>query len=103
ADTAAREQSISSPIGKILAAVGSFTITRAGAAVGSSGVGELLYQGDRIETGVDGEVALLFLDGATFQLFAGTQVVLDEFIYADENSSNSAALRVAKGKFGFIA
>ena len=73
-----------------------------GSAVASAGVGELVYQGDHIETGADGEVAILFVDGATFQLFAGTQVVLDEFIYAREKSSNSAALRVAKGKFGFI-
>ena len=98
----AQEPMISSAIGKIKTAIGSVTIARANANVAQLSVGDFVYEGDLIETGIDGRVGILFVDGTTFHLYASARVVLDEFIYGAEKSSNSALLHVTKGKFGFI-
>ena len=91
-------------VGKIQAVEGAVSISRTGTAlVGQAVAGDCLYQGDRIETGPEGDATVFFTDGTTFHLYPGTQLVLDEFVYGDEQSSNSAAFRVGKGKFGFIA
>ena len=93
----------SSAIGKINTVFGSVTIARSNANAIQPAVGDFVYEGDLIETGIDGQVGIVFVDGTTFQLSANASVVLDEFIYDAENSSNSAVLRVGKGMFGFVA
>ena len=98
-----QEPVISSAIGKIKTAIGSVTIARANAIVAQPAVGDLVYEGDLIETGIDGLVGIVFVDGTTFHLYASARMVLDEFIYGAEKSSHSALLRVVKGMFGFIA
>ena len=94
---------ILSAIGKIKTAIGSVTIARANAKAIHPAVGDFVYEGDLIETGIDGQVGIIFLDGTTFHLYDSARVVLDEFIYDAEKSSNSALLRVTKGMFGFVA
>ena len=94
---------IQSAIGKIKTAIGSITIARANANAVQPAVGDYVYEGDLIETGIDSQVGIIFLDGTTFHLYANARVVLDEFIYDAEKTSNSALLRVTKGLFGFIA
>src|ERR1700688_1581077 len=71
----------SSAIGKIKTAIGSVTITRANAIVAQPAVGDLVYQGDLIETGIDGLIGIVFVDGTTFHLHASARMVLNEFIY----------------------
>ena len=93
---------ISSAVGKITIAIGSITIARANTTVAQPAVGDFVYEDDLIETSIDGQVGILFVDGTTFYLYANARVVLDEFIYNAE-SSNSARLHVTKGMFGFIA
>ena len=90
-------------IGKIKTAVGLVTIARADAIIAQPAVDDLVYEGDQIETGTDGRVGILFADGTSFQLYADARVVLDQFSYGAEKSSNSALLQVVKGMFGFIA
>ncbi len=99
----AQDPVISSAIGKIQTAIGSVTIARANAIVAHPAIGGLVYEGDLIETGIDGQVGLVFVDGTTFHLYASTRLVLNEFIYGADKSSNSARLNVAKGMFGCLA
>ena len=94
---------ILSAIGKIKTAIGSVTIARANATAIHPAVGDFVYEGDLVETGIDGQVGIIFLDGTTFYLYDSARVVLDEFIYDAEKSSNSALLRVTKGMFGFVS
>src|SRR5271166_4176804 len=68
-------------IGKLQKVTGSITITRANVIVAPPAVGDLVYQGDLIETGIDGQVAIVFVDGTTFLLYANAHMVLDEFIF----------------------
>ena len=80
----------------------------AGVKRGSAGVvrlsaGTPLYQGDLVETGAEGLLIIEFVDGTTFHLYADACVELGEFAYGPDKPSNSARLRVVKGKFGFMA
>ena len=90
-------------IGKLETVTGSVTVKRSDIVVAQLAVGDLVYEGDLIETGVDGLVDIAFVDGTTFHLYADACVVLDEFIYSTASSSHSALLRVLRGVFGFIA
>lgn len=72
-------------IGAIKTAVGALTITRANVLLPTPATGDLVYEGDLIETGRDGMVVVRFVDGTTLQLHAGGHVVLDEFVYERED------------------
>ena len=93
----------SQAIGKIQTMTGSVTVTRAGGVVVQGKLGDLLYQGDVIETAADGVVAIIFRDGTAFNLSAGARMVLDEFVCDPNGTSNSARFNVGQGIFAFIA
>ncbi len=89
-------------IGRVTRVDGNAVVIRNGVAVALK-VGDEMFKSDVIETGIDGLVALVFVDGTTFYLSASGRMVLDEFVCSAEKSSNSAQFRVVKGLFGFIA
>ena len=93
----------SQAIGKIQTMTGSVTVTRAGGVVVQGKSGDLLYQGDVIETSADGVVAIIFRDGTAFNLSASSRMVLDEFVCDPNGTSNSARFNVGQGIFAFIA
>ena len=95
---------VSAPaIGKLQNVMGSVTITRANDVVAQPAVGDLVYEGDLIETGIDGLVSIVFVDGTTFRLYDSAHVVLDEFVFAPERLANSALFRVLRGRFSFLS
>ena len=95
---------VSAPaIGKLQKVMGSVTITRANVVVAQPAVGDLVYEGDLIETGIDGLVSVVFVDGTTFHLDASAHMVLDEFVFAAESSANSALFHVLRGRFNFFS
>jgi hypothetical protein len=100
------------PIGKIVVATGSVTIERAGAAViqvstsgqaGQAKIGDLVYQGDAVATGADGRVGINFTDGTSFNLSNNARMVLNEFVYDPNNTSNASLFNLTKGTFTFVA
>ncbi len=104
----------SQPIGKIESAKGSFTITHGESVVlqanvggegglGQGKVGDLVYQRDIIQTGTDGTVGLALNDGTAFNVSTNARIVLDEFVYDPNSTSNSALISLTKGTFTFIA
>ena len=104
----------SQPIGKIESAKGSFTITHGESVVlqanvgpdgglGQGKVGDPVYQRDIIQTGADGTVGLALNDGTAFNVSANARIVLDEFVYDPNSTSNSALISLTKGTFTFIA
>ena len=105
----ARGQRVQTPfvnapaIGKLQTVMGSVTITRANVIVAQPALGDLVYEGDLIETGIDGLIAIVFVDGTTFRLYDSAQMVLDEFVFSAEGSSNTALFRVLKGRFSFLS
>src|ERR1700688_804775 len=97
-------QAVSAPaIGNVQTVMGLVTITRANAIVARPAVGDCVYKGDLIETGVDGLIAIAFVDGTEFHLRNDARLVLDEFNYGADKSSQSALLRVIRGMFGVVA
>ena len=91
-----------SVIGKFNTVNGSVAIKRANGIVAHPVVGDIIYQGDRIETGIDGLAIILLVDGTTFQLDASTHMVLDEFTCGAEGITDAALFRVISGSFRFI-
>src|ERR1700756_1266651 len=88
------QQAVSAPaIGKVQAVVGLVAITRGDVVVGPT-VGDFVYIGDLIDTGVDGQIAIAFVDGTQFDLRNDARLVLDEFNYGADKSSQSALLRI---------
>jgi len=102
----------SKPIGKVVVATGTVTLERAGAMVvqvstagqaGQAKVGDLVYQGDTVATGTDGKVGINFTDGSSFNLSNNARMVLDEFVYDPNSTSNATLFKLTKGTFTFVA
>jgi hypothetical protein len=100
------------PIGKVVTAAGSVTIERANAAVvqvnlpvpsGQTKVGDVVYQGDVVQTGADGRLGITFADGSAFNLSSNARMALSEFVYETEGTSNSTLFNLTKGTFTFVA
>jgi hypothetical protein len=100
------------PIGRVVTATGSVTIERANAAVvevnlpgqaGQTKVGDLVYQGDVVQTGADGRLGINFTDGTSFNLSNNARMALSEFVYVPNGASNSTLFNLTKGTFTFVA
>ena len=57
-------------VGKVESATGSITVTHANGTVVPAKVGDLVYQGDVVQTGTDSAVGIGFTDGTAFSLSA---------------------------------
>lgn len=102
----------SKPIGKVVVATGSVTLERANVVVvqastsgqaGQAKVGDLVYQGDAVATGADGKVGINFTDGTSFNLSNNARMVLNEFVYDPNSTSNSTLFNLTKGTLTFFA
>ena len=97
------------PIGKVVVATGSVTLERANAVIvqvsadSQAKVGDLVYQGDAVATGADGRVGINFNDGTSFNLSHNARMVLNEFVYDPNSTSNSTLFNLTKGTFTFVA
>jgi tetratricopeptide (TPR) repeat protein len=101
------------PIGKVLSANGAVSILHATPVVlqanlgrssnSAARAGDLVYQGDIVETGTDGVIGIVFLDGTSFNLSRNARIELSELIYNPRNNSNSTFFNLQKGTLTFIA
>ncbi|MBI1204120.1 MAG: hypothetical protein GC182_16585, partial [Rhodopseudomonas sp.] len=66
-------------------------------------VGTPLFEGDVIETGADGLLVMVLVDGTTFQIYAHSHFALDRYTFGADKASHAARLRADKGKFGVMA
>lgn len=105
-------ESSSKPIGKVVATAGSVKIEHAGAVIvqanapaqaGETKVGDLVYQGDLVQTAADGKVSINFIDGTSFNLSSNARMALDEYVYDPKGKSNSTLFNLSKGTFTFVA
>jgi hypothetical protein len=98
-------------IGRVVTAKGRITIEHPSAVVvqanvvgtAQAKVGDLVYQGDVIQTGPDGNVGLTLSDGTAFNLSSNGRMVLNEFVYDPSATSNVALFSLTKGSFTFVA
>ena len=108
----AADAGLEASIGKVASATGSVTIEHKVAVVlqaNASGgpaqakEGDLVYQGDVVQTGADGKLALTFKDGSAFNLSSNGRMVLDQFAYDPNSSSNLTHFSLGKGSLTFVS
>ena len=109
---ATAQELVSNPIGKVVSATGSVAIVHAGAVIvqanvpdqaAQTKVGDLVYLGDVVRTGIDGRVGINFADGTSFNLSSNANMVLDEYVYDPNGKSNATTFNLTKGTFTFVA
>jgi hypothetical protein len=100
------------PIGKIVKIQGAVAVQHVNAVVvqatlgnqsGEAKLGDLIYLGDIIRTGADGNVGISFTDGTAFNLSSNARMEMTEFVYDPNGKSNSTLLSLTKGTFTFVA
>jgi hypothetical protein len=100
------------PIGKIITAAGDITIEHTAAVVAvlasvdrsvRAKQGDLVYRGDVVQTGRDGKLDITLTDGTTINISSNARMVLDEFVYDPNSTSNSTFFSLTKGTFNFVA
>jgi hypothetical protein len=100
------------PIGKIVSATGMVTVEHTEAVVLQANlpsgpieakIGDLVFQGDVLNTGPDTKVSITFTDGTAFNLSPNARMELNEFVYDAKSQSNSSLFSIAKGTFTFVA
>jgi hypothetical protein len=108
----AQAQNDARPIGKVVSAAGEVTVEHVtavvlqanlGAGPAPTKVGDPVYQGDVVQTGADGKLAITFSDGTAFNLSSNARMVLNEFVYDPNSRSNSSLISLTKGTFTFVA
>jgi len=102
-----------SPIGKVLTVGGTAHIEHAAAVLvqvnappagdAQTKIGDLVYRGDVIQTGVDGSLGIVFADGSSFSVSRNARMEVNEFVYDPKSNSNSSVVNLTKGTFAFIA
>jgi hypothetical protein len=90
------------PIGRVETAAGSATVVRNGVAV-ELNVGDLVFQGDVVQTLSNSALAIAFSDGSAFTLNENARMALNEFVYDPNGTANSALINLVQGTVSFIA
>jgi hypothetical protein len=100
------------PIGKVVTIVGVVAIEHTNAVVVQASVGsqparpkigDPVYQNDVVQTGADGRIGITFTDETAFNLSSNARLVLNEFVYDPNGTSNTTLFKLTKGTFTFIA
>lgn len=84
-------------VGHIEAAHGDITINRAGGNAIRAKAGVEVEQGDLLVSGANAWAVLQMVDGASLTVRPTTQLRIDEYRYADDNTPSSIALSLLKG------
>src|SRR5665213_1673117 len=88
-------------IGHITALRGSAILTQAGGTVVQIKVGDLVRQGDVIETAANSQVGIYFFDGSAFNLSGESRMALNEFACDRDQILQSAQFAITRGSFAF--
>ena len=91
------------PIGRIDEAVGEVMATRVDGTTVPLKVDSPVFQGDILETGKGGAVAVLFIDETEFSLGEDGRMVLDELIFDPTSLEGSSSFTVVQGVFVFVS
>ncbi|MDU8946657.1 Ig-like domain-containing protein, partial [Ovoidimarina sediminis] len=90
-------------IGQVETIVGLVRVTRFDGSVESLSEGDLLFQNDVVETGIDARVSLTFVDGTIFSMSPSSRMALDQVVFNPNATDNSATFNLIEGGFVFIA
>jgi hypothetical protein len=62
-----------------------------------AGIGERIFNGDRIRTGADGYLGVTFKDGTLLSLGPDSEIVIDEFLFSPAEGKLSFVARILRG------
>jgi len=91
------------PIGRVDESVGDVTATRVDGTTVTLARDSLVFEGDILETGAGGAVALVFIDETEFSLGEEGRMVLDELIFDPTSLEGSSTFSVVQGVFVFVS
>ncbi len=66
-------------------------------------IGEAVFANDTIETGPDGDVAIVFEDESIISIGPDADMVIDDMVYDPEGPSGNLALNITEGVFSFVS
>ncbi len=89
-------------IGQVAKLVGTVTAIRNGVTVELHS-GDRVYKGDVVQAGPNSSVSVTFVDGSVFGLSAGARMVLNEMVYDQAGTANSALISLVRGTITFVA
>lgn len=95
-------QSAAKDIGQVSKLVGTATVIRNGVLVELHG-GDRVFKGDVVQAGASSSCTITFVDGSVFGLSANARMVLNEMVYDQAGSSNSALISLVRGTVSFVA
>lgn len=95
------QQANSDVVGRVATVQGNVTVVRNGVAVGLN-AGDGILEGDVLQTGT-GSLGVTFNDGSTLTLTPGARLVVNEFVFDPNGSSNSEVLNLVQGSLTFIS
>lgn len=90
-------------VGQVATVQGDATVTRANAGSIPLHVGDPIFMHDTLATGPDAKLGVTFDDETTFSLSPNTRIVVNEYVYQEGGSANSALFNVAIGTAAFVA
>src|SRR3954465_15883124 len=95
-------ESAATAIGRVEKATGSALAIRNGVAV-ELHAGDLVYQGDVLQTRSASTLGIGFVDGTAFNMTANARMVLNEMVYDPNGTNNSAFISLVQGSISFMA
>ena len=90
-------------IGRVEKVTGTATVQHANGLVVELKVGDLIVQGDVVQTGDGSTLGIGMLDGTAFSMDANARMVLSDMVYDPNGSSNSALINIVQGGITFVA
>lgn len=90
-------------VGRVENVIGRVTIVRADGTQVSAETGAPIFQGDTVETALDGKLGIVFADDSTFSIGENGRLTIDEMVYDPGAQSGKAALRIVEGVFSFVS
>lgn len=95
-------QSAPKDIGQVSKLVGTATVIRNGVLVELHS-GDRVYKGDVAQAGANSACTIVFIDGSVFGLSANARMVLNDMVYDQAGTSNSALISLVRGTISFVA
>ena len=92
---------VAEAIGQIETLSGNAQVIRAGVAVDLA-VGDPVFQGDIVQTGVGSALGITFIDETVFSLSGGARMALSSMVYDPDGSANSMLFDLVQGTFVFV-
>ncbi len=92
-----------SAIGTVQSVIGDAWLTRIDGSRVQITQGSAIHQGDVVETGAGGGLAIAFVDGTSLSLSDSARMVIDELVYSASSSSNAASFSLVQGLFVLVS